>query len=155
TPIPQPGQFLAVTTGIKPISITTMLYGPDGGMTERREYDVTWSGTGNEQYQATFTYTGMGGATVFSQSPGQPVQVSTLDGLGRVASTRSVVPRLSGSTVLYDFEMSRTDNHYDADNNLERVTHWERIVDANAASPAQAALDATNAVASMTLNWHD
>lgn len=141
--------------GLTPISVVEMRYGPDGQMTERREYDVSWDGQGEPPFHADFQYTGFGGQTVFQQRPNSGVQISELDGLGRVISSATVVPRGSGPPIDYELEVARTDYVYDPDNNVQEVHRWERVVDAASLSPTDDKLGFHNAVRSTTLNWHD
>jgi hypothetical protein len=93
TQVPAASEYLSLS-GLKPVSLVEMVYGPDGSMTRRYEYDVT-SGS-QAKYWVEHQYQGFGGQTVFSQRPGSGVQVSAVDGVGRIAWTASVVPRTTG-----------------------------------------------------------
>src|SRR5262249_39240300 len=81
--------------------------------------------------------------------------ISTLDGLGREVTSARVVPYGSGSSAGYDYEISRTDTTYDADNNVQETQHWERIVGASATPTGPSALGYANAVRTATVNWYD
>jgi YD repeat-containing protein len=155
TAIPDPEDFLGASlAGIAPISITVNKMGPDGNIVERRDYLMD-STPASPAWHATLTYTGVGGQPLYQHSPGQAAQHTVLDGLGRTAKTRTILPpsTLTGNNIGIAPELSRTDYEYDLDGNVLRTTTWQRIVPWE--SGGQAALDATNAVSSTTLNWYD
>ncbi|MCW5755358.1 MAG: RHS repeat protein [Phycisphaeraceae bacterium] len=147
--LPDPGDFLA-GSGLKPLSVVRTVYGVDGNVTERYDYDVTSNGA---NFHSTFSYTGIGGNVVYAHSPGDGVQITVLDGLGRSVRTITVIPN-SGAESTW-LQLARTDYEHDADNNVIRTTHWERVVPDDPSNPSAPVLGASNAVHSTTLNWYD
>ncbi|MCC7390710.1 MAG: hypothetical protein IT431_18335 [Phycisphaerales bacterium] len=145
--IPEPAAFYSLGIGLVPTSLTSMEYGFDGTLTERRSYDVAWTGSGEIPFQAEYTYAGKGGQVVYSQSPGQPVTINVLDSFGRVASTRSLRPDLSATGV--EYELARTDYTYDGDGNVSETAQWTRV-EAEGDS-----LDGSNAVRTRSVSWYD
>jgi YD repeat-containing protein len=128
-------------------------HAPDGSLSRRYEFDVPSGALG--KYFVEHQYQGFGGQSSFQQRPGSGVQVSQIDGIGRVAWTATVVPRQGASGMEYTFELARTDYEYDGDNNIEKVHRWERIRDASSGQNHDDVLGHHNAVRSTTLNWHD
>jgi YD repeat-containing protein len=157
--------------GFAPTSATLNYYGPDGTVSERREYDVsayvddpldpgTYPAPGAMQYQAFYSYRGGGGQVVYSQRPGAPVAISTTDGVGRVVRTdmrsRSSGPSSSWPTY------SATESIYDADGNAVDVRSLERLADASgliATLTDQVGQNnpnaVVNAVRQRTVSWFD
>lgn len=158
TSTPTATQILSLT-GLKPVSITGMSYGADDSVNERREYDVAWtsgSGPSTPPYLASYEFKGQGNQVLFAQTPGAGVTVSVVDGIGRIASTARVLPRAgTGGTVDYSFELERTDNIYDADDNVHETVHWERVVDANTSTTTTPTLGTGNAIRTTSMSWHD
>ncbi|MBX3359544.1 MAG: hypothetical protein KF745_14080 [Phycisphaeraceae bacterium] len=144
--IPSPESFF--TSTMRPISISSMSYDPDGTMTERRTYDTAWNQTGTLPFHTDYHYSGKGGQEVFTQTPSQGVQLTVQDGVGRVASSITVAPGVSGVDP-YAYQLSRTDYVYDAFGNTIETARWERT------SPTGDELTTSNAVRTRTLNWYD
>lgn len=134
---------------IKPLSLVQMSYGPDGAMTEKRNYDVAWNGTGSLPYQSEFQYFGPSEQEVFTQRPSEPVTITRLDSQGRTAAQASVAPGKATGSDPYGYELTRTDYLYDRAGNAVDVARWERVL------PTSDSLDLTNAVRSRTVSWYD
>ncbi len=136
---------------VRPISVTSTEYQPDGTICERRTYDVGWQGTsGTPPYHAEYTYQGWSGQEVYSRRPGQPVRVSELDGLGRVKVLREVVLRAGGGSVDEAYELGRHETEYDWLGNVVETRRWERVK-----SDGVDELSPANAVCWRTWNWYD
>ncbi|MCW5766676.1 MAG: RHS repeat protein [Phycisphaeraceae bacterium] len=136
----------------KPLSVIETFYEPDGGAYERRTYDVAWSpgAGGTPPYHATYTFRGFGGQEVFSQQPDSPVRLQTLDGQGRVASVRHVLPNAFAGGEPFAYEIERADHVYDLSGNQVESIRWERIPSA----PGDT-LGPANAVRTRTVQWYD
>ncbi|MBL0870875.1 MAG: hypothetical protein IBJ18_09900 [Phycisphaerales bacterium] len=136
----------------RPSSVVEMVYGPDGGSTETRTYDVAWNvsaSVGNPPYQAQYSYRGRGGEDLIVQRPGSPTEYSVIDGLGRVVSSVSAVNfAVNGGTITRK-ELARTDFTHDLDGNVVETARWERVIDTGDV------LNLTNAVRSRTITWYD
>lgn len=147
--VPSPSDFFSLL--IRPSSITETVYGPDGSSTERRTYDTAWTGSGTLGYHAEYQFNGRAGKECFSQRPGQAATITTIDGLGRVASTATGtnwhLDSASNTAVLR--ELTRTDYVYDRFNNVIETARWERVKETGDS------LDLTNAVRTRTVSWYD
>ncbi len=145
--------FFAGSTGQRPLSLTQSIYGLDGGLEERRSYDIGWNGSGTAPYHAEYTYSTRGGNPSFVQSPGGQVEITRLDSLGRVASTITAIPSRGafGTTNIPNLlkQLTRTDLRYDTDGNVIETAFWERVKDSGTE------LDGTNTVRTRTLNWYN
>ena len=157
--------------GYAPISVTENFYGTDGSVYERREYDVsayvedplepgTYEPPASLRYQSYYNFRGNGNHSVYSQSPGEPVAISTADSLGRLVRTdhRLFNPGVnSESWVTY----ASTRSILDADGNAVDVRSLERLANADALiaslSDGSGADPNTvlNAVRQRTVNWFD
>lgn len=145
--MPEPEDFFGLA--LRPTSLVMNRYGPDGTLIERRTYDTSWDSTGTLGYISEITLNGLGGQVVYNQVSGSPADVTRIDNLGREVQAARVVPgTIDASTDGY--ELSRTDNVYDADGNILEVHTWERVI-----SDANPVLDETNAVRSRSVNWYD
>jgi YD repeat-containing protein len=158
SPLPDPSGIIGLQSASAPLlSLIHNTYGPDGNLTERRIYDLKSPSASN--FQIEYQYTGLDGQPAFSHRPGDAAQITILDGIGRVARTSTVLARPnSESPTDYSFEIERSDNTYDADSNLILATRWERVKNAEAAQSTGSGssnLDASNAVASLTVSWYD
>jgi YD repeat-containing protein len=145
--------------GLRPLSLSETIYGVNGAVVERRTYDVAWnapsgSPTAQPPCQAERYGYGVDGKQVYAQRPGSPIQVSRLDGVGRIAETASVLPLDSE----HEYELSRTDFAYDADGNVVETASWERFVDATnlaSATSGESRLDTNNAVRTRSISWYN
>ncbi|MBX3360289.1 MAG: hypothetical protein KF705_02435 [Phycisphaeraceae bacterium] len=148
--------FLAITP--RPIAISETIYAPDGTAAEQRTYDMSWTyaSGGTPPFHATYQYAGRGGQIVYSQRPGQPLQVTRLDGVGRVFETKSILPgSLSEhSTTTDGYVLAKTRYNYDADGNAIDVERWERVID-DTTPNMMLELDHSNAVRSRSVSWYD
>jgi YD repeat-containing protein len=144
---------------IRPIAISESFYGPDGTAYEQRVYDMAWtfSSTGEPPYHATYQYTGRGGQTVYTQRPGQPIQITRLDGVARVSEIKSVLPEsLADFPGTPDgYELTKTEYRYDPDGNAVDVLRWERVIDDFEELVPDPILSLSNSVRSRTINWYD
>jgi len=150
---PDVGQF--VRGLFKPISVNYTIYSLNGTAVERRQYDIASLDSGSPQYQASYSYNGMGGQQVYSQSPGAPIGFAVLDGLGRVAVEYSMEPNahlVHGETVGPEGlkQLSTTEYGYDADGNVVEVINWVRTQDDQVFE-----LTGSNAVRTRTKNWYN
>ncbi|MFN7314809.1 MAG: hypothetical protein ACK5Q4_01765 [Phycisphaerae bacterium] len=157
--------------GLVPTSATVNYHGPDGTVSERREYNVSafvddpldpsaYPAPNQLQYQAFFNYRGGGGQVVYSQQPGAPVAISTTDGLGRVVRTDMRARGSGASSTWRTFGATQTT--YDADSNAVDVRSLERLADASeliaeltdevGSSNPSAVI---NAVRQRTVSWFD
>jgi YD repeat-containing protein len=141
-----PGASALLSGTLAPISLVAYLYGPDGDVQERRDYDVSGSGSA---FHSEYHFTGRGGTEVFSQAPGRPATRSELDGQGRVAWTAAIAPGISAAPDRYRYELTRTDFTYDRFGSVIEVAQWERVSDSGDV------LDVTNAVRSRSVSWYD
>lgn len=151
--VPAIEQLYSGTTGLDPKSVSCSIYSVDGTQVERRSYDTSWGGTGTPTYFAEYSYTGRGGAQIFTQSPGGSIEVTRLDSLGRVKSSSMMLPgdqAYSGSNTPMGLkELQRTDYSYDPDGNVVETRNWERVADSGTI------LDSSNSVRTRTVNWYD
>lgn len=145
-PVPPAEDFYDLA--LRPTSIVETIYGADGAVTERREYDPAWDGSGTDApYHASYSYSSKGGTEVYAQSPSQPLRVTRLDALGRATSTAALLP--GSSTGLNGYELERTDYTYDGDGNILQAERWVRV------ESADDVLDLDNAVRTRTISWYD
>ncbi len=118
--------------GLDPLSVGLYLYGPDGEMTERRMYDVQYSGLSPKPYHADVTLRGRGGAEVYTQRPNGPATITRLDSVGRPSEMASVTPGsvdpLATPEALDGYELERSNYVYDADGNVIESYRFERTV---------------------------
>lgn len=140
----------AFSPGTAPLtSLTETLYEPDGSVRERRTYDIPEPGAPSQvRWHAERTYTGRAGVTTYSSRPGDAVQLTTVDGLGRTIAVRSIIPNHNGSAL--EYEVARTENTHDEDGNLIEVLSWERTLHDGAN-----AIGATNGVCTRSYTWYD
>ncbi|HEX8876103.1 MAG TPA: AHH domain-containing protein [Phycisphaerales bacterium] len=137
--MPTAAQILAAG----PTSLVETVYFPGGAVKERRTYRTALSGSpaSAAQYVAERFGYGPGGTQVYAERPNAPVQITTVDNLGRVH--REIM--VAGAN-----EQSRTDSLYDSDANVIITDRYERLPGTSGAD-----LSATNAVISRTETWHD
>ncbi|MBX3388623.1 MAG: hypothetical protein KF691_04125 [Phycisphaeraceae bacterium] len=158
-PIPAISSILAK----KPLSLVETQYDADGAVKERRTYRVRAAGStgyqGSSDYMSERFGYGPGGREVFAQRPSSPIQITTLDNLGRTISERSILPRSISGSLDLTFELARTEYGYDADGNVILTANWERIMpggDSASSTPSgNAALSLANAVCHLTESWYD
>jgi YD repeat-containing protein len=127
----------------KLISLVETVYGPDGGVEERRIYDT---GSASPTAMIERTYFGPGGQEVYSQRPGEPVRITEYDGVGRPHRVRVVDP-----VSPFNYELTRTDTVFNGFGDAIETINWERI----SSSSTGNTLDTSNAVATRKWNWYD
>lgn len=147
------GQF--VRGLFKPISVNYTIYSLNGTAIERRQYDPADLESASPQYHASYSYNGIGGQQVYSQSPGAPIGYSVLDGLGRVSVEYSMEPSahlVHGGTVGPEGlkQLSMTEYGYDADGNVVEIINWVRTQDDQTLE-----LTGANAVRTRTKSWYN
>src|SRR5690606_18180361 len=87
---------------------------------------------------------------VYAGSPGSPLRLTSLDGVGRVASERTVDPAQP------DYELARTDYTYEnTSSNAIDVRHFVRVDMASTADELTAEGSGANAVRTRTVRWFD
>lgn len=144
----------------KPIAISETIYSPEGIAAEQRTYDMAWTpGTDPDEipaFHATYQYAGHGGQIVYAQRPGQPIQITRLDGVGRVFETKSILPGslAEHSSTPDGYVLAKTKYNYDADGNGIDIERWERVLD-DTAPNEMPELDDSNAVRSRSVSWYD
>ena len=145
---PEPEDLFNLT--LQPTSVVESVYGPDGALVERRVYDTSWAyGVGTLEYTSEIMLNGLGGQPVYSQMAGSAAEVTRIDNLGRVAQVASIVPgTITGTDDGY--ELTRSDNTFDAEGNVTMVRRWERVI-----SDTDPVLSESNAVCSTSVNWYD
>jgi len=145
--IPDPSEFF--NCGIRPLSITQHIYAKDGTEYETRTYDVGWNSAGSVPYQSTITYRGLNNEVVYSQSPGQPVNIKIQHPAGHVLKSITVAPDANAATS-DRYELSRTDFIHDpASLQVIDQISWERTF------ATGNALSSTNAVRTREFTWYD
>lgn len=151
----------------RPLSLTEMIYNPDGTVKEKRTYRAPAAGYSPSssstplQYHSEIFFYGAGGREIVSQRPSSPARSVVLDNLGRVFQERTVLPKtttVNGVTsTAFDYELSRTEYQYDSEGNTIVTDRWERI-NAPASTTtlgSDNALSTTNAIRTRTETWYD
>jgi YD repeat-containing protein len=139
---------------LRPTSVEEVFYSPDGNVAQRWRYDMERSTSGTPMAHVEHTYTGRGGQEVYAQRPGQPVEITVLDGLGRAVSRRNLTLR-DGA---WGYELSRTDYELDVDGNVVDTRRYDRV-SYNDTLSGDGVLSAeganANAVRTRSVSWHD
>lgn len=141
--------------GLTPISVSYTVFSLNGTAVERRSYDPASLASAAPQYQSSYSYNGVGGIQVYSQSPGSPIGFTSLDGVGRVASEITMSPNSdlvhSGSLGPDELkQLTKTEYSYDPDGNVTNTIYSSRTLD-----DGNDLLDAANAIRTRTRNWYN
>ncbi|MDX2148507.1 MAG: hypothetical protein SFZ23_13395, partial [Planctomycetota bacterium] len=150
----RPDVHALFSLNIKPISVVETFYSAGGHPVERRNYSYEENnGTLSVTHHAEYSYIGRGGQVVYEQRPESPVSLSRVDGLGRIASTSSVVGQ--GNATTWRREIARSDLELDSDGNVCATARFERLPGtADEILTANPSVNA-NAVRTRTANWYD
>jgi hypothetical protein len=157
---PSIADVFTATSGVRPIAVYANVYGPDGNIIERRDYDCSWDGTGTAPaYQATVTYSDKNGQVVWQQSPNDVLHLTFTDGHGRVSNEITAMPGSIDVNTGEWYELTHTRYSYDDDGNATDVVRWVRtesvgnaLIDRSTGEPDAMA---PNAVAMRTVSWFD
>jgi Restriction endonuclease fold toxin 9 len=133
-----------------PLSLVESIYDGLGRVIETRTYDV--SDASGKSYLASRWYYDVEGRARFIEDSNGGITQTRYDNLGRVASIASGHDFDTSGVDPVLIEATRTDNIYDASEQLVQVDQWSRVIQLDS---TQATLDVTNGVRQTTWYFHD